>query len=189
MAAEAYATYFERASSLQERVVPSQVFLALSNTKHRLANLLHVFGLLVRAGLFCFGLTLIGTALAELLIPDAMHSKQPERLPRFVEILFAAGFLGYGVLLVGSPRWFAATPSAYAVPLAATVVLAIGATTRAIVDRDSGRLLHIAAIMSPAALAILAVRREAKSRPVCRSEITAAKRDRRPRKQSRLGVE
>ncbi|MCA8952397.1 MAG: hypothetical protein KDE27_23000 [Planctomycetes bacterium] len=115
------------------------------------------FMALVRAGLFCFGLVLIGTGAATVLMPEYLYSDDP-RPGLLIELLVALGAIGYGALLMISPRWLARSPSTRWGLTALVLVFACGIGLTASDSLHGFEVVTgVLARVWPAALALLLV--------------------------------
>jgi len=116
--------------------------------------------ILIRIGLFCFGLGLFATGMVEFADPDMLHSEELTRKPRHLEMMFGAGFLGYGGLLLVGSRLLYRNYWLCSVLVILTVSLIVTSFLNGTLH--AARLVQLLVFYSPAALAMLLVVREAR---------------------------
>jgi hypothetical protein len=82
-----------------------------------------VAALALRAAVFGFGVFLLGLAVAEFAVPDALlYSEEPALPPWWCRALFAAWATTFGAVLMVSPRQLARHPRWFAAAAAAVLV-------------------------------------------------------------------
>lgn len=120
----------------------------------------HVIFILLRICLFCYGLLLFTTGVAEFVAPEMLHSADLTRKPRHHELVMGVGFLGYGGLLLVGPRLLYRRHLLCSVLFILTLILAVSAWLA--VDVSVARVVRLLVFFSPVALVLLLVAREAR---------------------------
>ena len=109
-----------------------------------------------RVGLICFGVALAGSGVTMLAFPHAFFSDSVDIPHLSVRLLIAIGVIGYGTILLASPRWLARSRLRQ---LALAIFVATFASGLVLRAPEQFSALQIAAVVMqriwPAALAII----------------------------------